>query len=149
MAITRWDPFRDLLALQERMNKLFEDSLSRSRAMEEGLSAGAWSPSVDIYEIADRIVLKVDLPGMKQDEIELKVENYMLTIKGERQLEKETKREDYLRIERAYGAFSRSFTLPNTVDVDRIMAEHKNGVLEVVIPKKEETKSKKIKVEIK
>lgn len=148
MAITRWDPFRDLLSLQERMNKLFEDSLSRSRAVEEGLSAGAWSPSVDIYETTDKIILKADLPGMRQDEVELKVENNTLIIKGERQVEKETKREDYLRIERSYGAFSRSFQLPNAVDVDRITAEHKNGVLEIVLPKKEETRPKKIKVEI-
>ncbi len=149
MAITRWDPFRDLISLQERMNKLFEESLSRSGTFEEGLSAGAWSPSADIYETQDKIVIKLDLPGLSQEEIELKIEDNTLVIRGERALDKETKREDYHRIERAYGAFSRSFTLPNTVDTDTIKASHRNGVLEIILPKKEETKPKKIKIELK
>ena len=149
MAITRWDPFRDLIALQERMNKLFEDSLSKSSAFEEGLAAGAWTPSADIYETPEKIVIKVDLPGMTQEEIELKVEDNTLTVKGERILEKDTKKEDYHRIERSYGAFSRSFTLPNSVDVDNIKAQHKNGILEIVLPKKEETRPKKIKIDVK
>ncbi len=149
MAITRWDPFRDLISLQERMNKLFEDSLARSGTFEEGFSAGAWSPSADIYETQEKIVIRLDLPGLSQDEIELRIEDNTLVIRGERALDKETKREDYHRVERAYGAFSRSFTLPNTVDTDTIKASHKNGVLEIVLPKKEETKPKKIKIELK
>ena len=149
MAITKFDPFRDLISLQERMNKLFEDSLSKSRTFDEGMAAGAWAPSVDIYETSEKIVIKVDLPGMSQEEVELRIEDNTLTVKGDRQLEKNTKREDYHRIERSYGAFSRSFTLPNTIDVDNIKAQHKNGVLEIVLPKKEDTKPKKIKIELK
>lgn len=149
MAITRWDPFRDLISLRDRMNKLFEDSISRSHAFDQDFSAGAWRPTVDIYETPDKIILKADLPGISLDDIELKIENNTLTIRGERRMDKETKQEDYHRIERAYGSFSRSFTLPNTVDVDKVKAEHKNGILEVILPKKEETKPKKIKIEVK
>lgn len=149
MAITRWDPFKDLISLREKMNKLFEDSMSRSQADDQDFSVGAWKPSVDIYETADKMVLVADLPGIKQEDIELKVENNLLTIRGERKMDKEIKQEDFHRIERAYGSFSRSFTLPATIDIDKIKAEHRNGILQVILPKKEETKAKKIKIDLK
>ncbi len=149
MAITRWDPFRDLISLRDRMNKLFEDSISRSQVPDQDLSTGEWRPNVDIYEAPDKIVLKADLPGVIQGDIELKIENNTLMIRGERHMDKETKQENYHRIERAYGAFSRSFTLPDTIDVDKVKAEQKNGILEVVLPKREETKPKKIEIEVK
>jgi HSP20 family protein len=149
MAITRWDPFKDLISLRDKMNKLFEDSMSRSQAIDHDFSAGAWRPSVDIYETADRMVLVADLPGINQDAIELKIENNILTIRGEREMDKEIKREDFHRIERAYGSFSRNFTLPASIDVEKIKAEHNNGILQVILPKKEETQAKKIKIELK
>ena len=149
MAITRWDPFKDLMSLRDKMNKLFEDSISRSQTIDHDFPAGAWRPTVDIYETADKMILVADLPGINQEDIELKIENNILTIRGERQMDKEIKREDYHRIERAFGSFSRSFTLPATIHVEKIKAEHNNGILQVILPKKEETKAKKIKIELK
>lgn len=149
MTITRWDPFRDLISLRDRMNKLFEDSISRSQMVDQDFSEGAWRPLVDIYETAEKIVLIADLPGISQDDIELKIENSNLTIRGERQMDKEIQKEDYHRIERAFGSFTRTFALPQSIDPDKIIAEHKDGILEVILPKKEETKPKKIKIELK
>ncbi len=149
MAITRWDPFKDLISLREKMNRLFEDSMLRSHADDQDFSVGAWKPAVDIYETADKMVLVADLPGINQDDIELKIENNLLTIRGEREMDKEITQEDFHRIERAYGPFSRSFTLPATIDIEKIKAEHRNGILQVILPKKEETKAKKIKIDLK
>lgn len=147
MAITRWQPFRELSMLQDRMNKLFEDFLGE-RGELEGPSPG-WVPAVDIYEDKDRIVLKADLPGIEQKDITLDVEANRLTLKGERRLEKETREENFHRIERSYGSFVRSFSLPTTVDAEKISASFKNGVLEVTLPKKEEIKPKQITIEAK
>lgn len=147
MAITKWDPLKDMLSLQERMNRLFEDSLIRTRG-EEDLSLGAWAPAVDIYEDEEKIVLRADIPGIKAEQINIKVENNTLTLSGERRFEKEVKKEDYHRVERQYGVFSRSFTLPGTVDFDKIRAEHRDGVLELVLPKREESRPKQIKVQV-
>jgi HSP20 family protein len=149
MALTRWDPFRDMVTLQERMNRLFEDSMARSKTTDEEMAMGAWTPSVDIFETPEKVVLRADLPGVVEKEIDLRIENSMLTLRGERRFLKETKEEDYHRIERSYGSFSRSFQLPGTIDQEGIQATHKDGVLEVVLPKREETRPKHIKVDVK
>lgn len=153
MAIVRWDPLRDLVMLQDRMNRLFEDSLARTRGEgrregQEGLVTGLWTPPVDIYETDDAIVMKAELPGIDRKDIQLEVRDGVLTLKGERRFEKEVKQENYHRIERAYGAFARSFTLPNTVQPDKVKARFKDGVLEVTLPKAEETRSRQIQVEM-
>jgi HSP20 family protein len=145
MVVTRWEPLKDLMALQERMNKLFDETFSGGQQDQE---AGVWSPAVDILEKGDAIILKMEVPEVDQKAIYIKMEGNILTIKGERRLEEGTKREDYHRLERPYGKFSRSFSLPNTVDQGKIMASHKDGILRMVLPKKEETKPKQIKVEV-
>jgi HSP20 family protein len=148
MAIVRWEPFRDLITLQDRMNRLFDERFGRLRAGDESMDSGAWSPAVDIYETDHDIVVKAELPEMKEKDIDIRLENNILTLKGERKFEKVTREENYHRVERAYGAFSRSFTLPTSVDQDKINAEYKDGVLKITLPKKAETKSKQIKVNI-
>lgn len=149
MALTRWDPFRDLVTLQERMNRLFEDSLSRSKTTDQEMAMGAWTPAVDIFETPETIVLKADLPGIEEKDIDVRIENSVLVLRGERKFLKEAKEEDYHRIERSYGVFSRTFQLPGTIDQTRISAVHKDGVLEVHLPKREDTKPKQIKVDVK
>ncbi len=150
MALVRWEPFQDLLAIQERMNRLFDETLQRTRSREEeDISAGLWAPPVDIYESENEIVLKAELPEIDQKDIDIKVEDNTLTIRGERKFEQETKKENYHRIERAYGKFSRSFSLPNTIDREEIKASYKDGILKLVMPKREETKPKQITVEVK
>ena len=145
MAVTRWDPFRDLNILQERMNRLFENA-GRGWTPEEPASTTTWSPAVDIFETEGEIVVKAELPGMDRKDIVLHMENNVLTLRGERRLEKETKEENYHRIERSYGGFSRSFTIPTTVDEQNISAEYKDGILRIVLPKKEQVKPKQIKI---
>lgn len=146
MAITRWQPLRELTNLQYRMNKLFEDFLGDEEMLEP--TSPGWSPAVDIYEEKDRIVLKADLPGVDEKDISLDVEGNRLTLKGERRLEREVKEENRLRLERSYGFFARSFSLPDTVDAEKIRASYKEGVLEVSIPKKDESKPKQIAIKI-
>ena len=146
MAITRWQPFRELNSLQERMNRLFEDFLGERNQLEG--SATGWAPAVDICEDSEKVVLKADLPGIDEKDISLDVDGNRLTLKGERRMEKETQEENYHRVERAYGQFVRAFTLPNTVDVENIKASFKNGVLEVSLPKKEEIKPKHISIAV-
>lgn len=145
MAIIRWDPFRDIVTLREKMNRLFEDAFT-ARGDERDMISSTWTPSVDIYETANEIVLNAEVPGIDEKDIDIKIENNTLTLQGERKFEKETKEENYHRIERSYGSFYRSFTIPNNVDQDKIEAEHESGVLRVVMPKKPESKPKTIKV---
>ena len=145
MAVVRWDPFRDLGMLQDRMNRLF-DNAGRGWRTDEPAATTTWSPSVDIFETEGEIVVKSELPGMDRKDISLHLENNVLTLRGERKFEKETKEENYHRIEREYGSFSRSFALPTLVNGDGVSAEYKDGVLKIVLPKKEETKPKPIKV---
>jgi HSP20 family protein len=145
MTIVRYDPFRDLRTLQEEVNRLFSTNLTRGFG-EEGIGRGAWNPSVDIYENKDHIVLEAELPGMNRDDFELSVENNVITLRGERQFEKKDDTDNYHRVERSYGSFTRSFTLPQTVSADGATAEYKNGVLRVVLPKREETKARKIQI---
>ena len=150
MAIVRWlDPFRDLSVIQERMNQIFEDALARSRGREEGLRTGMWTPSVDIYENNDSVVVKAELPGVERDQISVEVKDGILTLRGERKSEKEVKEESYHRIERSYGNFQRSFSLPVSVEQDKVTARFKDGVLEVILPKKEQARPKQIQVDVK
>ncbi|MHB8053881.1 MAG: Hsp20/alpha crystallin family protein [Candidatus Aminicenantales bacterium] len=145
MAIIRWDPFRDVVTLREKMNRLFEDSLAQ-KGEDKDLMTSNWAPAVDIYETANELVLTAEVPGIEEKDIEIKVEDNTLTLKGERKFEKETKEENFHRIERSYGSFFRAFSLPNSVDPDRIQAEHDNGVLRVIMPKRQELKPKTVKI---
>jgi HSP20 family protein len=145
MSITRYDPFRDLKTLQDEVNRLFSTNFSRSYG-EEGFARGAWTPNVDIFENKDEIVLEAELPGMNREDFELTIENNVLTLRGERRFEKKDEADNYHRVERAYGAFSRSFTLPQTVSPENANAEYKNGVLRVTLHKREEVKARRIEI---
>lgn len=144
----RWDPFRDLLSLQERMNKLFEESMGRTTGRTSELSEWDWEPLVDILEQKGEILLKAEMPGVKLEDVSLQVKNNVLTLSGIRHFSKETQKENYHRIERSYGKFSRSFSLPGIVDQSEIRAKLKNGLLEVRLPKSEGTKENPIPIEI-
>src|SRR5262245_28334107 len=144
MPIVRYDPFRDLRSLQEEVNRLFSSNLRTFG--DEGIGRGAWNPSVDIYENKDQIVLEAELPRMKQEDFDLSVENNVITLKGERRFEKTDDADNYHRVERSYGSFTRSFTLPQSVSGEGATAEYNNGVLRVTLPKREETKSLRIEI---
>ncbi len=146
MAVIRWDPFRDLNTLQDRMNRLFEEA-NRGWKADEPSSTTSWSPAVDIYETDADIIVKAEVPGMDQKHIDLSLENNVLTLKGNRQFDKEAKDENYHRIERAYGGFSRSFSIPAVVDEAMIRADYNEGVLTIVLPKTQKAKPKQIKIE--
>jgi HSP20 family protein len=141
--ITRWHPYGGLTTFQEQMNRLLEDSF-RGRTDESNMTT--WAPAVDIYETENELVLKADLPDIDEKNLDIRVENNMLTIRGERQFEKKVSEDNYLRVERAYGSFSRSFALPNTVNAEAIQADYRNGVLTVTMPKRAEAKPKQIKI---
>ena len=145
---TRWDPFGEIYTLQERMNRLFEDLLPTTRKGEEELNVGTFHPAVDIYEEDKGITLKAELPGIKKEDVHLEINDGVITLRGERKFEKEDKKDNYHRIERSYGSFNRSFTLPSTVDRDKIKAHYKDGILEVTLPTAEEAKPKSIPVAI-
>ena len=142
MALMRFEPFRDLLQLQEQMHHAFNQ-----RAREEALST-AYFPAVDVFEDQDGVALAVEIPGVEAKDVDLRIENNLLTVSGERKLEREDKKEHYLRVERSYGQFSRTFTLPPTVNTEKVKAEFKNGVLKVFLPRKEETRPRQIKVNV-
>lgn len=146
MAITRWDPFRDLNILQERMNRVFEDAAVRGWKSDEPSATTSWSPAVDIYETDSEIMVQAELPGVDRKDIALQLENNVLTLKGDRRFEKETNQENYHRIERSYGGFSRAFTIPTIVDEDKIRADYRDGILKIALPKKEQVKAKQIKI---
>lgn len=143
--LSRWEPFRGASTLQEQVNRLFNDVLDRSS---EESSLTSWAPAVDIYETAQELVVKADLPDVDAKDLDIRVENNILTIRGDRKFEKKVAEENYLRVERAYGAFSRSFSLANTVNSEAIKAEYQDGVLTLTIPKREEAKPKQIKVNV-
>jgi HSP20 family protein len=148
MNIVRFDPFREMAVLQDRVNRIFADAY-RSSNSDELMTRGAWVPPVDIYENdKHELVLKVELPDVTREDINLKVENNTLTITGQKNMENEVKEEQYRRIERSYGSFTRSFTLPPTVDAGNIGAEYKNGVLTVRLPLREEAKPRQIQVQV-
>lgn len=142
MAIIRWDPFKDVVTLRDKMNRLFEDA---ARGEEKDMITSSWSPAVDIYETEGELILSAEIPGVDEKDIEIKIEDNTLSIKGERRFEKETREENYHRIERSYGSFYRSFSLPGTVDQEHIEARHEAGVLKIHMPKKPEPKPKKVR----
>jgi HSP20 family protein len=149
--ITRYDPFREFVTLQNRVNRLFGNSFSNPRGPEgqdEALTSTAFAPPVDIYEDEHNITLKIDVPGIDEKDINVHVENSTLTVHGERKFEKEEKEENYRRVERQYGSFTRTFTLPNTVDQENVQADYEKGVLKVKLAKKAEAKPKQIKVNV-
>src|SRR5579864_321233 len=143
--IIRWDPIHNFSSLQEQVNRLFEGTFP-SRGDESTLTTG--SPSVDVYETENDLVIKADLPGMNEKDLDVRVENNLLTIRGERKFEQEVKEENYLRVERAFGSFSRSFSLPDTVSTEAIKAEYKDGVLSLTLPKHAESKPKQVKISV-
>jgi HSP20 family protein len=144
MAITRWDPFREVVALQNRVNNLF-------REMNDGDSpptTASFVPAVDVYEDSKKVVLKLEVPGIEEKDLDIRVENNTLTVKGERKFEKEEKEENFHRIERRYGTFYRAFTLPSTVDTEHVQANYQNGILKLELSKKPEAQPKQIKVNV-
>ena len=142
--ITRWDPF-NLSTLHEQVNRLFEGKVSHNA---ENSTLTAWAPSVDVYETENELVIKADLPEVAEKDLDVRVENNMLTIRGERKFEQSVKEENYLRMERSYGSFGRSFSLPNTVDAQAIKAQYTDGVLTVTLPMRAESKPKQVKINI-
>jgi HSP20 family protein len=145
--ITRWEPFREFATLQERMNRLFSDQVA-GLGSEENLTAGSFVPPVDVYEDEHTIQLKMEVPGVEEKDIDIRLENNLLTVRGERKFEKEEKEENFHRIERRYGSFTRSFTLPNTVSTEDVKADYVNGILKIKLAKRAEAKPKQIKVNI-
>src|SRR5216683_8242841 len=143
--LTRWEPFRGTTSLQDQVDRLFSDVFERKG---EESSLTAWAPTVDIYETEHELVVKADLPEVDPKDLDIRVENNILTIRGERKFEKKVNEDNYLRVERAYGSFARRFTLANTVNSDAIKADYQNGVLTLTIPKREEAKPKQIKVNV-
>jgi len=149
MATTRWEPFRDLAALQDRVNRIFEDVITRPRrgSEQEDLATGQWSPPVDIFETADSIVIRVEVPGIEPQALDVELKEHSLIVAGERQPE-EVEGRTYHRTERTYGNFRRVFSLPFPIRQDQIHAALKNGVLEITLPKEEKAKPKRVQVEI-
>jgi len=145
MAIQRWDPVRDLVDLQNRLNRMFDDVLSRSGGSNDVPSTG-WRPPVDLYEEATRYVLRVDLPGVTADAVEIQIENGMLRLRGERGSDPAAARENYMRVERPHGSFSVQVALPPSVDPQRVRASHRNGVVEVELPKRQHDPPSRIDV---
>ena len=146
MAATRWDPFRELLTLQERLDKMYRD-IERTRSEEDFVSS-AWTPPVDIFELGEKFVLKLELPEVDKESIDIKINDNELTIRGERKLEPGIEPDSYHRMERGYGTFTRSFSLTKTIDSTKIKAAIKDGILRIDLPKKEEVKPKQIKIEL-
>src|SRR5262245_21524586 len=144
--LTRWEPFRELTTIQDRMNRLFRESFAEGR--EDSLITSTFAPAVDVYEDEHNLTLKIEVPGIEEKDIDVRLENNTLTVHGERKIEKEEKEENYRRVERQYGSFTRTFTLPNTVDAEKISADYDKGVLKVKLAKKAEAKPKQIKVNV-
>ena len=146
--ITRWDPVREFSTLQGRMNHLLRNQFAQHDGSDEALTSTSFAPAVDVYEDEHQVSLKLEVPGIDEKDIDVQLENNTLTVHGERKIEKEEKEENYRRVERQYGAFTRTFTLPPTVDAEKVSANYDKGVLKVVLPKKAEAKPKQIKVNI-
>jgi HSP20 family protein len=145
MAIVRWDPFREVVSLQSRLNSLFQD-YSRVQSDGETLTAASFAPPVDIYEDDQKLVLKLEVPGVKEDDLDIQVEGRTLTVRGERKFSSEEKQENFHRVEHRYGTFARSFTLPNSVDAENVKATYNAGLLELSLAKKAEAKPRQIKI---
>ena len=145
--ITRWDPFREFSTLQDRMNRLFRESHG-PEGREEALATTSFAPAVDVYEDEHSVTLKIEVPGVDEKDIDVRIENNVLTVHGERKFEKDEKEENFRRVERQYGSFTRTFTLPTTVDAEKVSANYDKGILKVALPKKAEAKPKQIKVSV-
>ncbi len=145
--ITRWDPFREFSTLQDRMNRLFRESYGPENR-EDALATSQFAPPVDVYEDEHTVTLKVEVPGIDEKDIDVRVENNVLTVHGERKFEKEEKEENFRRVERQYGSFTRTFNLPSTVDAEKVQADYDKGILKITLPKKAEAKPKQIKVNV-
>ena len=145
--LTRWEPFRELQDRIDRMSRLFRESY-RPEGPEEALTTTSFAPPVDIYEDEHNITLKMEVPGIDEEDIDVRIENNTLTIRGERRFEKEEKEENFRRVERQYGSFTRSFTLPSSVETENIQASYDKGVLEIRLAKKAEARPKQIKVKV-
>ena len=145
--VTRWDPFREYVSLQDRVNRLFRESQG-GEGREESLASSSFAPPVDVYEDEHHITLKLEVPGIDEKDIDIRIENNTLTVQGERKFEKEEKEENYRRVESRYGSFTRTFTLPTTVDSEKVEASYDKGVLKVKLAKKAEAKPKQIKVNV-
>jgi HSP20 family protein len=144
MNLVTYDPFREMRSLQDEVNRLFSSSVNRGGSND--IMRGAWSPSVDILENKDSIVLEAELPGMSPEDVNISIENNILTIQGERSFENKQNKENYHRVERSYGSFTRSFTLPPTVSSEGVNAEFENGVLRLTLAKREEAKPRRIEI---
>lgn len=146
--IVRWDPFKEVATLQDRMNRVFGEAWGRTHRPDEDYISGSWMPAVDVRESKDALEISTELPGIEPKEVEVCVENGVLTLKGSRQFEKATEGETYHRVERAYGSFERSFTLPTNVDPEKINAAFRQGLLHLTLPKREEAKPKAISIKV-
>jgi HSP20 family protein len=144
MAITRWDPFREVVSLQNRVNSLFRNLNEE----ESPMTTASFVPAVDVYEDEKKVVLKIEIPGIDEKDLDVHIENNTLTVKGERKFEKEEKEANFHRIERSYGSFYRAFSLPTTVDAENVKASYKAGVLALELQKKAEAQPRQIKVEV-
>jgi HSP20 family protein len=142
--LTRFEPFREFSNLQDRVNRLFREASVEGR--DESLTTSSFAPAVDVYEDEHTVTLKIEVPGIDEKDIDVRLENNTLTVHGERKIEKEEKEENYRRVERQYGSFTRTFTLPTTVDSEKVSANYDKGVLKIALPKKAEAKPKQIKV---
>jgi HSP20 family protein len=145
--LTRWYPYRELNTLQDRVNRLFHESFS-NQSQDDSLATSSFAPAVDVYEDEHNITLKIEVPGIDEKDVDVRIENNVLTVHGERKFEKEEKEENYRRIERQYGSFTRTFTLPSTVNTESVSANYEKGVLKVQLAKKAEAKPKQIKVNV-
>jgi HSP20 family protein len=145
--LTRYEPFREFATMQDRINRVFRDFYA-PEGQNESLTTTAFAPPVDVYEDEHNVTLKIEVPGIDEKDIDVRIENNTLTVHGERKFEKEEKEENYRRVERQYGSFTRTFTLPNTVDSEKVEASYDKGVLKIQLPKRAEAKPKQIKVNI-
>ena len=154
MALVPWttsrgvDRFGEMVDMRDRIDRLFEEYFGQVPAIREDALGRNWAPAVDIYEDKDNIIVKAELPGIKKEDLSIDVKNNVLTLSGERKHEKETKKENFHRMERSYGKFSRSFTLPNSVKVEKVKAQYKDGILDISLPKTEKAKTKAIPINV-
>ena len=144
--LMRWEPFSEMNSLQREINRLFSDTMKREGTGSGEFVTRSWAPSVDVIEKENEILVKAEIPGMEQKDIEVHLEDNQLTIKGERKFEKEDKGENYIRQERVYGSFYRSFTIGSGIQADKVNASYKSGILEIVLPKEEKVQPKKIEI---
>ena len=148
MSLVRWDPFRDVVALQDRINRIFDDAFPRNRAGEHDAGLCAWQPAVDIYETDEAIVVNAELPGVRKEDVSVEVKDNILTIKGERSSDQKIEEESYYRRERCFGTFSRSFSMQHHVNPEKINAKFKDGVLTVAVPKPDNEQSRQVTVNV-